>query len=479
MRLGHRVGGVVPVQDLRLLARPDADADRGAELVMAEYLVQDAEQQRAGGERVERAGLGEQGVDPLRVEALEGVPPGPGGSQHPVQVSAGGLRSVRGQHAGDDHIAVVHQPPGHVLAGRGGGHRCHHQPEIRRSGACRLAIAPMPGSANAVTATTSSTADTRPRTSRHPGGDTDPSMHSPADRPSHVVINRRATVLRFPPRSPSIYGWRLGRCRPHLCADVPVLAPPRHPNDASSSRRHHLGDPHQRTRPRERIFDRAGDGYGALRISRRYRLGYPGQRVVPQERKPDRASSGLSLSGQPPDALRSSHSGCADDHGQGLCLILAFQASRLRNRMPPTTSRTAVQTANTATWPHGENRCGSCGPTVAEMARAAEVGSHRARSLPQLGGSRFTRTGITNSRPSIAVMVAAVFLMIAAAANANRPHRVRYSALPITARSTPGPARVALWCELASSAWPRKNAVNAVTSETTRATAAKAAALAT
>ena len=85
---------------------------------------------------------------------------------------------------------------------------------------------------------------------------------------------------------------------------------------------------------------------------------------------------------------------------------------------------------------------------------------------------------MTNSRPSIAVMVAAVFLMIAAAANANRPHRVRYSALPITARSTPGPARVALWCELASSAWPRKNAVNAVTSETARATAAKAAALA-
>ena len=32
--------------------------------------------------------------------------------------------------------------------------------------------------------------------------------------------------------------------------------------------------------------------------------------------------------------------------------------------------------------------------------------------------------GITNSRPIIAVMVAAVFLMIAAAANASRPHRV-------------------------------------------------------
>ena len=113
------------------------------------------------------------------------------------------------------------------------------------------------------------------------------------------------------------------------------------------------------------------------------------------------------------------------------------------------------------------------------MARPAELGSHRTRSLPQLCGSRFTRTGITNSRPIIAVMVAAVFLMIAAAANANRPHRVMYSALPITARSTSCPARVALWCERASSDWPRKNAVNAVASETARATAAKATALAT
>jgi len=137
MRLGHRVDGVVSVQDLRLLARPDADADRGAELVMAEHLVQDAEKQRIGGERVERTGLGEQGVDPLRVEALEGVPAGPGGSQQPVQVSAGGPRSGWRQHAGHDHIAVVHQPPGDVLACRGCGHRCHHQPEIRRPGACR------------------------------------------------------------------------------------------------------------------------------------------------------------------------------------------------------------------------------------------------------------------------------------------------------------------------------------------------------
>ena len=58
---------------------------------MAQHLVQDAEQQRVGGGLVEHAGLGEQRVDPLGLEALEGVPPGPGRSQHPVQVGAGGL----------------------------------------------------------------------------------------------------------------------------------------------------------------------------------------------------------------------------------------------------------------------------------------------------------------------------------------------------------------------------------------------------
>jgi len=42
--------------------------------------------------------------------------------------------------------------------------------------------------------------------------------------------------------------------------------------------------------------------------------------------------------------------------------MICYQASRLRNRTPPTTSRSAVQTANTANWPHEENRCESCGP---------------------------------------------------------------------------------------------------------------------
>ena len=43
-----------------------------------------------------------------------------------------------------------------------------------------------------------------------------------------------------------------------------------------------------------------------------------------------------------------------------------------------------MQTANTVNWPHGENWCGSCGPTVAEMAWPAEVGSHRTISCHQL-----------------------------------------------------------------------------------------------
>src|SRR5262249_39443221 len=39
-------------------------------------------------------------------------------------------------------IAVVHQPPGHLLAGRGDRHRRHHQPEIKRPGTCRPAALP-------------------------------------------------------------------------------------------------------------------------------------------------------------------------------------------------------------------------------------------------------------------------------------------------------------------------------------------------
>ena len=63
--------GVVPVQDLGLLARPDADADRRAELVVTKHLVKDAEQQWVDSSRVEHAGLREERVDPLRAESLE------------------------------------------------------------------------------------------------------------------------------------------------------------------------------------------------------------------------------------------------------------------------------------------------------------------------------------------------------------------------------------------------------------------------
>ena len=112
------------------------------------------------------------------------------------------------------------------------------------------------------------------------------------------------------------------------------------------------------------------------------------------------------------------------------------------------------------------------------MARPAASGSHRARSLYQLDGSRWARIGITNSSPITEVMAAAVCRMIAPAANANRPHKVTYSAVPTTARSTFGPESVALSCVLASSDWPRKNAMKAATSVTTRATTAKTTILA-
>jgi hypothetical protein len=71
VRLRHWVDDVIPVQGLCLFAWPDADTDRCAELVMAQHLVKDAEQQRVGRGRIEDTGLGEQRVDPLRSESLE------------------------------------------------------------------------------------------------------------------------------------------------------------------------------------------------------------------------------------------------------------------------------------------------------------------------------------------------------------------------------------------------------------------------
>ena len=75
-------------------------------------------------------------------------------------------------------------------------------------------------------------------------------------------------------------------------------------------------------------------------------------------------------------------------------------------------------------------------------------------------------------------MAAAVCRRIAPAANANRPHIVTYSALPMTARSTFGWDSVALSCVLVSSDWPRKNAMKAAANVTTRATTAKTSTLA-
>src|SRR5579872_4760650 len=77
-----------------------------------------------------------------------------------------------------------------------------------------------------------------------------------------------------------------------------------------------------------------------------------------------------------------------------------------------------------------------------------------------------------------AVIAPAVCRRMAPSANANRPQRVTYSALPTTARSTFGWDRVAVSCVLPSSSWPRKNDTNAATNVTTRATTAKTVALA-
>ena len=51
----------------------------------------------------------------------------------------------------------------------------------------------------------------------------------------------------------------------------------------------------ERNRPPGRVLDRAGDGFGAIRVSRRYHLGYPRQRTRPSERLLDRAGDGLGV----------------------------------------------------------------------------------------------------------------------------------------------------------------------------------------
>ncbi len=134
VRLGQRVDRIVPVQDLRLLAGPDADADRRAQLVVPEHLVEDT---RAAADRWPpgrtswswRTARRPAGCRSPRTSCDRSgwsAAPGPGRRGPPA------LPAVV-EHASDDHVAVVDQPLRHVLAGGGGGHRCHHQPEPRRN----------------------------------------------------------------------------------------------------------------------------------------------------------------------------------------------------------------------------------------------------------------------------------------------------------------------------------------------------------
>src|SRR5215471_6635416 len=135
--------------------------------------------------------------------------------------------------------------------------------------------------------------------------------------------------------------------------------------------------------------------------------------------------------------------------------------------------------AVTANWGQADHRCGNSFPaTVTEITRRAESGMNRTMSSRQFCGSRFVMIGMTNITAMMVVMAPAVCLMIAPMANAIRPTSVTNSALPMMARSTFGSDSVALAPVLDSSAWPRKNAMKEVTSETTSATAVNTMALA-
>ena len=61
------------MQPLGRFAGADVDAHRTAELVVPEHPIEHAEEERVGGQLVEAAHLGEEGVDPLGVEPLEVV----------------------------------------------------------------------------------------------------------------------------------------------------------------------------------------------------------------------------------------------------------------------------------------------------------------------------------------------------------------------------------------------------------------------
>jgi acyl-CoA hydrolase len=132
VRLGHRVDRVVAVQDLGGFAWPDANADRGAELMRAKHAGHYVLQQRIDGGPVEGPGLGKQRVHPLGREPFERVAPGRRLGQDPAEVRTRRPHVLLGHHAGDDHVAVCHQPLRDVLTGgRRGWHHRHHQSEPR------------------------------------------------------------------------------------------------------------------------------------------------------------------------------------------------------------------------------------------------------------------------------------------------------------------------------------------------------------
>ena len=111
LRVGtrDRVDGVVGVHRLRDFARTDLDAGRRAQLVVVQDPVEHGQDQRIGRGAVERAGLGEQRVDPSGPAALEVV-----ASERRVAEDRGGLGSGARQGLGleaalDDGVPVVVQ----------------------------------------------------------------------------------------------------------------------------------------------------------------------------------------------------------------------------------------------------------------------------------------------------------------------------------------------------------------------------------
>ena len=86
------------------LARADGDRGGGAERVVAQDLVEHAEDHRVQRQRVQRAGLGEQGVDPAGVAPFELVAAGRGGLEDRLEVRPGGRRLRGGDGIGDDRV---------------------------------------------------------------------------------------------------------------------------------------------------------------------------------------------------------------------------------------------------------------------------------------------------------------------------------------------------------------------------------------